>query len=134
MLIVSNLSRGLEVHPVRIRRRLEDELPFMATEALIVRVVQQGGDRQAVHEVIRAHSLAAARAMKDEGAPNDLLERLANDPAFGVSVAALREAIDPSHFVGRAPQQVDEFLAEMVEPRLASLAAAATASREEVRV
>ena len=134
LLIVSNLSRGLEVHPARIRRRLEDELPFMATEALLVRAVRAGGDRQAVHEVIRIHSIAAARAMKDEGVPNNLLERLANDPAFGVSVTAMREALDPLHFVGRAPQQVDEFLAEVVEPRLASLHAAAAGSREEVRV
>ena len=134
LLIVNNLSRGLEVHPARIRRRLEDELPFMATEALILRAVQQGGDRQAVHEIIRAHSIAAARAMKDEGVPNNLLERLANDPAFGVSVTALRETMDPSHFVGRAPQQVDEFLAECIAPRVESLVAAAAASREEVRV
>ena len=134
LLIVGNLSRGLVVHPARIRRRLEDELPFMATEALLVRAVQAGGDRQAVHAVIRTHAMAAATAMKEEGTPNDLLDRLAADPAFGVSVEALRTSLDPLHFVGRAPQQVDEFLAEVVEPRLARHAAAVAAPLEEVRV
>ncbi|MBI2796092.1 MAG: adenylosuccinate lyase [Gemmatimonadetes bacterium] len=134
LLIVDNLSRGLEVHPARIRRRLEDELPFMATEALLVRAVRAGGDRQAVHAVIRTHSIAAARAMKDEGKANDLLDRLAADPAFGVSVDELRRAIEPRHFTGRAPQQVEEFLAEVVEPRLRLHAAAVAAPLEEVRV
>ena len=104
----------------------------MATEALIVRFVQAGGDRQEAHEIIRGHSIAAARAMKDAGAANDMLERLARDDAFGLPLADLRAAADPHRFVGRAPQQVDEFLAEVVEPLLAG--AAASAPLEEVRV
>jgi adenylosuccinate lyase len=119
------VAGGLEVHPARIRRRLADELPFMATEKLIVRAVRAGGDRQAVHEVIRRHSLAAAAALK-EGAPaNDMLERLAADPAFHLSLDDMRDVTDPRAFVGRAPQQVDEFLAEVVEPILAEIPAAA---------
>jgi adenylosuccinate lyase len=120
MVLMGNIASGLEVHPARIRRRVEDELPFMATEALIVRAVRAGGDRQAAHEVIRGHSIAAARAAKDGAAANDMLERLAGDPAFGVPIDDLRSALDPTLFVGRAPQQVDEFLSEVVEPVLGS--------------
>jgi len=83
--------------------------------------VNAGGDRQEVHEVIRRHSLEAARAMKHEGARNDMLTRLAADPAFGVGIDNLQEVADPSRFVGRSAQQVDEFLAEVVEPLLAGI-------------
>ena len=132
LVLIGNIVRGLEVHPARIRRRLEDELPFMATEALLVRAVRAGDDRQAAHEVIRGHAIAAARAMKDDGKPNDLLERLAADPAFGVPLGDLRAATDATQFVGRAPRQVEEFLAEVIEPRLARHTT--TPHREEVRV
>lgn len=124
LLLMANVSRGIEVHPARIGRRVADELPFMATEAMIVRAVEAGADRQAVHEVIRRHSIAAARAVKDEAVPNDLLARLATDPEFPLRAADLRDLTDPSRFVGRAPQQVDEFLEEVVEPVLAGLAPA----------
>jgi adenylosuccinate lyase len=133
LVLLTNVVRGLEVHPARIRARVRDELPFMATEVLIVEAVRRGGDRQEVHEVIRRHSVDAARAVKDEGRPNDLLDRLAADPSFGVPLDQLREALVPARFIGRAAAQVDEFLAEEVAPRLAS-AADATAPLEEVRV
>ena len=120
LILMENIAAGLEVHPARIRARVADELPFMATEALLVRAVEAGGDRQQVHEVIRVHSIAAARAMKDEGKSNDMLERLATDPAFTVPLDDVRAVTDPSHFIGRAPQQVDEFLAEVVQPILSS--------------
>ena len=132
LLLCVNVAQGLEVHPARIRRRLAEELPFMATEELIVRAVRAGGDRQAAHEVIRRHSIAAARAMKDEGAANDMLDRLAGDPEFGVGIEDLQAAADPRRFVGRAPDQVDEFLREVVEPLLAGTAA--ESEREELRV
>ncbi|MHB8838491.1 MAG: adenylosuccinate lyase [Gemmatimonadaceae bacterium] len=133
LILMENVARGLEVHPARIRRRLADELPFMATEELIVRAVQAGGDRQQIHEVIRGHSIAAARAMKDEGVANDMLDRLAADAAYPVAIADLRDALDPARFTGRAAQQVTEFLSEVVEPLLAA-AGAVDAGREEVRV
>jgi adenylosuccinate lyase len=133
LILMENVVRGLEVHPARIRRRLADELPFMATEELIVRAVRAGADRQAVHEVIRGHSIAAARAMKDDGVPNDMLDRLAADPAYPVAIADLRDALDPARFTGRSAQQVTEFLAEVVQPRLAA-AGTVEAGREEVRV
>ena len=120
LILMANIASGFEVHPARIRRRVEDELPFMATEELLVRAVRAGGDRQEAHEVIRRHSIAAARALKDGGAAsNDLLERLAGDDEFGLTLPELKRALDPSRFTGRAAQQVDEFLAETIEPMLA---------------
>ena len=133
LILMENVAAGLEVHPARIRARIAEELPFMATETLLVRAVQAGGDRQAAHEVIRRHSIAAARAMKDEGRPNDMLERLAADPEWPVTVAELRTAIEPSHFIGRAAHQVDDFLAEVVDPILVAAGDSAPA-REAVRV
>jgi adenylosuccinate lyase len=119
LLLMANISTGLEVHPAVIERRLRAELPFMATEQLIVRAVHAGGDRQAVHETIRKHSLAAASAMKNGADSNDLLDRLAKDKSFGVKLRDLEGVIDPRRFVGRAPQQVDEFLCDVITPLFA---------------
>lgn len=131
--LMENIASGLEVHPARIRRRLMDELPFMATEELIVRAVRAGGDRQEAHERIRGYSIAAARALKDGASHNDLLDRIAADSAFDIDRDELERAMDPSRFVGRAPEQVDEFLEEVVEPLLAHVGGDEPA-REEVRV
>jgi adenylosuccinate lyase len=119
LLLMANISSGLEVHSAVIERRLAAELPFMATEQLIVRAVQAGGDRQAVHETIRKHSLEASRAMKRGADTNDLLERLAADKAFGVKLKDLEGVLDPQRFVGRAPEQVDEFLRDIITPLFA---------------
>ena len=132
LILMANVAAGLEVHRARIAQRVADELPFMATEELLVRAVRAGGDRQRAHEIVRRHSIAAAKAMKDEGAPNDMLHRLAADPEFGVPFEDLVSATDPMRFVGRAPEQVDEFLSEVIAPLLAG--APAAAAREEVRV
>jgi len=120
MLLMANIAGGLEVHPAVINRRLSAELPFMATEQLIVRAVRAGGDRQVAHETIRKHSLAAAAALKDGADSNDLLERLGRDKSFGVKLEDLRGAIEPSRFVGRAPEQVDEFLRDVISPLFSS--------------
>jgi adenylosuccinate lyase len=134
LVLMANIASGLEVHPARIRRRVMDELPFMATEKLIVRAVRSGGDRQEAHEMIRRHSIEAARALKEGAAErNDMLERLAADPEFGLSLADMQDITDPRDFVGRAPEQVDEFLRDVVEPILAE-APAATSEREVLRV
>ncbi len=117
--LVLNVSSGLVVHPRVIERHLQAELPFMATESILMAAVAAGGDRQALHERIRRHSLAAGARVKDEGLDNDLLVRLAEDPAFASVKPRLRELCDPRAFVGRAPQQVDEFLAAEVDPLLA---------------
>ncbi len=116
LILYQNVARGLEVHPQVIARNLAEELPFMATENILMAAVLRGGDRQELHERIRRHSQAAATMVKDQGGRNDLLDRLAADPAFsGVNLAA---HTDTRLFVGRAPQQVDEFLAGVVEPIL----------------
>lgn len=122
-----NVARGLVVYPQVIRRNLEEELPFMATENLLMQAVAAGGDRQALHERIRQHSHAAAAAVK-QGQPNDLLARLRRDPELGRF--ATDEMLDGRRYVGRAPEQVDEFLAEVVQPIRARYAAALAQSAE----
>ena len=134
LILVVNVASGLEVHPARIRQRVADELPFMATEQLILRAVRAGGDRQAAHEVIRRHSVAAARAMKDDGTRNDMLERLGQDAAYGVPIGDLRDVLRPSRFIGRSAAQVDEFLDEVVEPLLAGTLVGRAHELAEVRV
>ncbi|HEY3133080.1 MAG TPA: adenylosuccinate lyase [Gemmatimonadaceae bacterium] len=119
LLLMANISRGLEVHPAVIERRVAAELPFMATEELIVRAVRAGGDRQVAHETIRKHSIAAARALKDGAEKNDLLDRLSKDKSFGLKLKDLEGALDPKRFVGRAPEQVDEFLRDVITPLFA---------------
>jgi adenylosuccinate lyase len=133
LVLMSNISNGLEVHPAVIERRVGIELPFMATEQLIVRAVKAGGDRQVVHETIRKHSLEVARAMKGGADANDLLQRLAGDKTFGVKLKDLEGAIDPKRFVGRAPQQVDEFLRDVITPLFAGDIARSERA-EELRV
>ena len=132
LLLMSNIVAGLEVHSPRIQQRVRAELPFMATENILVEAVSAGGDRQAAHEVIRRHSIAASRAMKDGAPSNDLLERLANDSSLGVGRDRLALAADPARYIGRAPQQVDEFLSEVIEPMLAG--SNNIPSLEEIRV
>ena len=119
LVLMQNIVSGLEVHPARIQRRVADELPFMATEELIVRAVKAGGDRQEAHETIRRHSVATAQAVKDGAPRNDMLDRLAADPSFGVSIDDLQQVVDARRYVGRAPEQVDEFLTEVIAPLLA---------------
>jgi len=133
LILYQNIAAGLEVHPARIRRRVAEELPFMATEELMVRAVAGGRDRQVVHEIIRGHSIEAARALKDGGGRNDLFERLAEDMSFGLTLGEMRGMADAARFTGRSPQQVDEFLAEIVDPILAG-APAPTAAPEVPRV
>lgn len=114
LLLYLNVATGLVVYPNVIAKHLAEELPFMATENILMAAVQRGGDRQELHERIRQHSQAAAAVVKQQGLPNDLLERLAQDEAF--HNVDLRTALDPAQFVGRAPQQVDEFLHDVVAP------------------
>ncbi len=113
------LVQGLVVYPAVIRRNLMAELPFMATERILMAMVRAGGDRQAVHEWIREHSIDAARQVKELGRDNDLVERLRNDPRFAPVHPDLDALLDPSAYVGRAPQQVREYLDEDVGPALA---------------
>jgi adenylosuccinate lyase len=118
LILVHNVASGLVVHPNVIRRHLASELPFLASEAILVKAVRRGGDRQDLHERIRLHSMAAAKRVKDDGAANDLIDRIAADPAFGLGRQELDELLDPARHVGRAPDQVDAFLREHVDPIL----------------
>jgi adenylosuccinate lyase len=112
--IYQNIASGLVVYPRVIAKHLQAELPFMATENILMAAVALGGDRQTLHERIRQHSQAAAAVVKQAGGVNDLIERLQADAAFKkIDLAA---ALDPAKFVGRAPEQVDEFIRDVVEP------------------
>ena len=114
LILCQNVCSGLCVYPQVIAKNLRDELPFMATENILMAAVTAGGDRQLLHERIRQHSQAAAAAVKLEGRPNDLIQRLSGDNAF--ADIDLEAALDPAQFVGRAPQQVDEFVEQVVTP------------------
>ena len=113
-----NVVDGLVVYPKVIEKRLMSELPFMATENIMMDAVKAGGDRQELHERIRQHSMAAGRVVKEEGKDNDLLERIAADPAFGMTMDQLQAIMKPENFVGRAPEQTEEFVSEYVKPVL----------------
>jgi len=119
LLLQANVARGLVVHGATMDAHLRAEMPFMATEAILMRAVEKGGDRQALHERIRVHSRAAAVKVKDEGLENDLLARISGDPAFAAVKGEIPSLADASRHVGRAPSQVAEFLAAEVEPVLA---------------
>ncbi len=116
----ADVAGGLQVWPRVIDRHVREELPFMATEAIIMAGVKAGGDRQDLHEAIREHSMAAGQQVKAHGEANDLIERLRTDALFGPIRDQLDGLLDPRRFVGRAPAQVDEFLAETVDPALAA--------------
>lgn len=120
LILLHNVAEGLIVRPAVIGRRLESELPFLATEAILMHAVRRGGDRQALHERIRRHAVAAAEKMKQEGADNDLIERIAGDTAFGLERQDITEILDPARHIGRAPEQVDAFLKEHVDQLLAA--------------
>lgn len=114
LILYQNIASGLVVYPQVIARHLRDELPFMATENILMAAVEKGGDRQSLHEKIRQHSQAAALVVKQRGGENDLLERLKHDSAF--AAIDFNEAMKPEKFVGRAPRQVEEFLDDVVAP------------------
>ena len=113
-----NVADGLVVYPKVIEKRLMSELPFMATENIMMDAVKAGGDRQELHERIRELSMEAGRNVKEKGLDNNLLELIAADPAFGLSLDKLKESMDPSKYVGRAPQQVETYLREVIRPLL----------------
>ena len=113
-----NVVDGLVVYPKVIEQHMMNELPFMATENIMMDAVKLGGDRQELHERIRVHSMAAGRVVKEEGRPNDLLERIAADPAFGMTMEQLQAVMKPENFVGRAPKQVENFIHNVVSPIL----------------
>ena len=116
--LMMNVCDGLVVYPKVIHARVMSELPFMATENILMDAVKRGGDRQELHERLRLHSQAAARVVKEEGGANDLLERIAADPVFGVTLEDCRRILKPENFIGRSREQVQEYLDQVVRPVL----------------
>jgi adenylosuccinate lyase len=136
LVLATNVAAGLEVREGVIARHVASALPFLATERLLMRGVKAGGDRQQLHEVIRGHALAVTHAIAERGAPNDLLERLARDPALrALAVSAGTTDLDAAAYVGRAPEQVDEFLDQEVPTLMRAIEAIAPpATTAEVAV
>ncbi len=116
--IMLNVTDGIVVYPKVIRARLMRELPFMATENIMMKAVKKGGNRQELHEKIRVHSVAAGAVIKEQGGENDLVDRIAADPAFMITKEEIEEMLVPENFTGRAPQQVEDFLNDYVKPVL----------------
>ena len=114
--LYENIAENFVVHPKVIEKHLMEELPFMATENILMAAVKRGGDRQQLHEQIRSHSIAAGSQVKDYGQPNDLLERIANDPIFGLSLEEIQAQLNPADYIGRCPQQVEEYMAQRIQP------------------
>ena len=132
--LVSNIMSGLIVWPKMIENRINAELPFMATENILMAAVKAGGDRQVLHEAIREHSMEAAKQVKENGKANDLLERLRNDAAFANIADQMDDIVNPIEFVGRAPEQVSEFINNEIEPVLAKYADFLDATDDEITV
>ena len=116
--LVMNVADGLVVYPKVIEQHLRRELPFMATENIMMDAAKRGADRQELHEHVRVHSMAASKVIKEEGGENDLIDRIAGDPIFGVTLEELKGIVDPHKYVGRAPRQTEIFLKETVQPVL----------------
>ena len=113
-----NVTSGLVVYPKVVAARLMAELPFMASENILMEAVKRGGDRQTLHEALRVHAMAAGRRVKEEGLDNDLLDRVAADPRFALTRAEIEQQMDPAAYIGRCPEQVERFVEEYIDPRL----------------
>lgn len=114
--IYLNVAAGLVVYPKIIEQRVMRELPFMATENIMMEAVKNGGDRQELHERIRQHSLKAAARVKEEGLDNDLIDRIAGDPAFGMTADVIKKVLSPKNYIGRSAEQTEDFINEFVKP------------------
>ena len=114
--ICTNICTGLVVHEKVIHQHIMSEIPFMATENILMEAVKKGGDRQELHEKIREHSMAAGARVKDEGLNNDLLERIAADDGFGLTLEAIQDLMKPEDYIGRSAEQVEEFIGESIKP------------------
>jgi adenylosuccinate lyase len=122
LLLLENVAGGLIVHPDVCRRRLEAELPFLATEEILMESVRRGGDRQQLHERLRVHARASSEKRARDGQPADLLGRIAADPAFGLSPEETGRAASPERLIGRASEQVEIFVREELDPALEGIA------------
>jgi len=118
IMIAENISDGLVVYPKVIEKRIKEELPFMATENIIMEAVKRGGDRQDLHEKIRVHSMDAGMVVKKEGKQNDLLERIIDDTSFGLERSDIEKILEIKNFIGRSPEQTVEFINNYVQPAI----------------
>ncbi len=134
LILYRNVVDGLVGYPKGINQHLMNELPFMATENIMMDAVKKGGDRQELHERIRQHSMEAGKTVKMEGKKNDLLERIAADPMFGLTIDELNAIMEPKNFVGRAPQQTEEYINGYVKPVIEENKELIEESGEAVRV
>lgn len=116
--IMINVTDGLVVYEKSVRARVMKELPFMATENIMMQAADKGGNRQELHEALRQHSLAAAKAVKEDGEENDLVDRIAADPIFKITKEEILAALKPEHYIGRCPEQVERFLSRCIKPVL----------------
>lgn len=132
--IYENVASRLVVHEKVIEKHVMEELPFMATENIMMDAVKKGGDRQALHERIRIHSIAAGSTVKDKGLSNNLIELIAADPLFGLNYEELSAHLAPERYIGRCPQQVTEFLSTYVAPVLVQYADALKSHKSELKV
>lgn len=132
--LVINIIDGIQVWPNVIAKRVAAELPFMATENILMAAVKAGGNRQELHEAIRVHSMEAAKQIKEFGQDNDLIERIKNDPAFSSIKDRIDSIVNPHDFIGRAPEQVEELVATYIEPLLAKHAGEQSDKGEDINV
>ena len=119
--IYINVTSGLVVYPKVVESRIMKELPFIASENIMMGLVKKGGDRQEIHEKIRVHSIAAGKRVKEEGLDNDMIERICNDPTLDITIEEIKEILVPSKYIGRCVEQVERFLANDVDPLLAGI-------------
>ena len=119
--IYINVTSGLVVYPKVVESRIMKELPFIASENIMMGLVKKGGDRQEIHEKIRVHSIAAGKRVKEEGLDNDMIERICNDPTLDITIEEVKEILVPSKYIGRCVEQVERFLANDVDPLLAGI-------------
>jgi adenylosuccinate lyase len=132
--IYENVAAGLIVHEKVIEKHILEELPFMASENIMMDAVKRGGNRQELHEQIRLHALEAGRNVKDRGLGNNLIDLIAEDPMFGMTRDELTAHMEPSKYIGRCPEQVTDFLREFVQPVLAAYPDALNGKQAELKV
>ena len=128
------MASGLVVHPKVIEKHVLEELPFMASENIMMAAVKRGGDRQELHERIRVLSQEAGYNVKELGLPNNLIDLMAADPSFGMTKEEMDAHLDPSAYIGRCPEQVEEFLAQEIQPVLERYSAALAGTFAELKV
>ncbi len=132
--IAANVISGAKVWPKVIEKNIMAELPFMASENIMMEAVKAGGDRQVLHEALRMHSIEAGRVVKEQGLPNDLMRRIKNDPLFAKIAPGLDSILNPADYIGRAPRQVEEFLDEELRPLLKKHSGTPSYESEAIRV